>query len=48
MSQLILASQKMFVKIVGFIKESVTTWTPKPFGEVICIIWMNDMIIESL
>ena len=42
----ILASQKIFIKIVGFIEEKVTTGTPEAFDEVIYSICMKDMIVK--
>ena len=47
MSYSILASQKLFVRTVGFIEESVTTRTPEALEERINIICMNDTIVKS-
>ena len=43
----ILASQEMFVKSVGFIKESVTTRTPEALGEPFYVICLIDIIVKS-
>ena len=43
----ILESQEMFVKSVGFIKESVTTRTPEALGEPIYVIGLIDIILKS-
>ena len=41
----VLASQKLFVKIVGLIKENVTARTSKAIEET--IVCMNDKIVKS-